>query len=114
MVRAKPAGLLVPRAVKRVSNSTLEFLLRRMRNKSDFPALSESVVRIQSMATSEKESISSVTNEILKDVALTNKFLRLVNSAHYARGNSIGTVSTGGHPGRLQRHSQHGIEPGAA
>lgn len=75
------------------NNSTLDFLLRRMRNKSDFPALSESVVRIQSMATSEKESISSVTNEILKDVALTNKLLRLVNSAHYARGNSIGTVS---------------------
>ena len=74
-------------------NSTLEFLLRRMRSKSDFPALSESVVRIQSMATSEKESINSVTNEILKDVALTNKLLRLVNSAHYARGSSIGTVS---------------------
>jgi len=75
------------------NNSTLEFLLRRMRNKSDFPALSESVVRIQSMATSEKESIHSVTNEILKDVALTNKLLRLVNSAHYSRGSSIGTVS---------------------
>ncbi|TXT40273.1 MAG: serine/threonine protein kinase [Comamonadaceae bacterium] len=74
-------------------NSTLEFLLRRMRNKTDFPALSDSVVRIQSMATSEKESISSITNQILKDVALTNKLLRLVNSAHYARGNSIGTVS---------------------
>jgi len=74
-------------------NSTLEFLLRRMRNKSDFPALSESIGRIQSMATSEKESVSSVTNEILKDVALTNKLLRLVNSAHYARGSSVGTVS---------------------
>lgn len=74
-------------------NSTLEFLLRRMRNKSDFPALSESIGRIQSMAASEKESISSVTNEILKDVALTNKLLRLVNSAHYARGSSVGTVS---------------------
>jgi len=74
-------------------NSTLEFLLRRMRYKSDFPALSESIGRIQSMAGSDKESISSVTNEILKDVALTNKLLRLVNSAHYARGSSIGTVS---------------------
>ena len=74
-------------------NSTLQFLLRRMRNKSDFPALSESIGRIQSMASSEKESINSVTNEILKDVALTNKLLRLVNSAHYARGSSVGTVS---------------------
>ena len=74
-------------------NSTLEFLLRRMRHKSDFPAMSDSVVRIQGMATSETESINSVTNEILKDVALTNKLLRLVNSAHYARGSSISTVS---------------------
>jgi serine/threonine protein kinase len=74
-------------------NSTLDFLLRRMRHKSDFPALSDSVVRIQGMATSETESISSVTNEILKDVALTNKLLRLVNSAHFSRGGSISTVS---------------------
>ncbi|MDP2000165.1 MAG: HDOD domain-containing protein, partial [Rhodoferax sp.] len=74
-------------------NGTLEFLLRRMRHKSDFPALSESIVRIQGMATSETESVSSVTNEILKDVALTNKLLRLVNSAHFARGGSISTVS---------------------
>ena len=76
------------------SNSTLEFLLRRMRHKSDFPAMSDAVLRIQGMASSETESISSVTNEILKDVALTNKLLRLVNSAHYARGGgSISTVS---------------------
>lgn len=76
-----------------VNSGTLDFLLRRMRHKSDFPALSDSVVRIQSMATSETESVNSVTNEILKDVALTNKLLRLVNSAHYARGGNISTVS---------------------
>nr|WP_315848206.1 HDOD domain-containing protein [uncultured Rhodoferax sp.] len=76
-----------------VNNSTLEFLLRRMRHKSDFPALSDSVGRIQSMASSETESVGSVTNEILKDVALTNKLLRLVNSAHFARGGNISTVS---------------------
>jgi serine/threonine protein kinase len=75
------------------NSSTLEFLLRRMRHKSDFPAMSDSVVRIQSMANSDSESINSVTNEILKDVALTNKLLRMVNSAHYARGSSISTVS---------------------
>lgn len=79
--------------LKATGSSTLEFLLRRMRHKSDFPALSDSVVRIQSMATSETESINSVTNEILKDVALTNKLLRMVNSAHFSRGGSISTVS---------------------
>ena len=74
-------------------SSTLDFLLRRMRHKSDFPALSDAVVRIQGIASSDTESIGGVTNEILKDVALTNKLLRVVNSARYARGSSIGTVS---------------------
>lgn len=77
------------------SNATLDFLLRRMRHKSDFPALSDSVARIQRVASSEDDSISDLTNEILKDVALTNKLLRLVNSvtfAHASRGN-VSTVS---------------------
>lgn len=75
------------------SAGTLDFLLRRMRHQSDFPALSGSIVRIQSISSSDKESVASLTNEILKDVALTNKLLRLVNTAHYSRGSSISTVS---------------------
>ncbi len=77
------------------SKSTLEFLLRRMRHKSDFPALSDSVARIQRLANSDNESVGSLTNEILKDIALTNKLLRLVNTAHFshAGGGSISTVS---------------------
>lgn len=76
------------------SNGTLDFLLRRMRHKSDFPALSDSVTRIQRVANSESESIGSLSNEILKDVALTNKLLRMVNTAHFSQaGGSINTVS---------------------
>ncbi len=75
------------------NSGTLAFLLRRMRHKSDFPAMSDSVTRIQGMANSEKESVGSLTNEILKDVALTNKLLRLVNSVTFAQGGSISTVS---------------------
>ena len=75
------------------SNAALDFLLRRMRHKSDFPALSDSVARIQRVANSEDDSISDLTSEILKDVALTNKLLRLVNSVHYVHA-SRGTVST--------------------
>lgn len=72
----------------------LEFLLRRMRHKSDFPALSDSVARIQRVAASEHENLGTLAGEILKDVALTNKLLRLVNSAHYSSaGGSISTVS---------------------
>jgi len=74
---------------------TLEFLLRRMRLKRDFPALSSSIVRIQQVATSETESLTSLSAEILKDVALTNKLLRMVNTVHFAHagGGSISTVS---------------------
>ncbi len=64
------------------SHATLGFLLRRMRHKSDFPAMSESIGRVQSMASSE-------------NVALTNKLLRLVNTTQFAHagGGSISTVS---------------------
>ena len=75
--------------------STLDFLLRRMRHKSDFPALSESVSAINKIANSETESINKLSSTILKDFALTNKILRLVNSAYFrpAGGGSISTVS---------------------
>ena len=75
-------------------NGTLDFLLRRMRHKSDFPALSDSVARIQRVANSENQSVGSLSGEILKDVALTNKLLRLVNTAHFSSaGGSVSTVS---------------------
>ena len=75
-------------------NGTLDFLLRRMRHKSDFPALSESVVRIQSVASSDVHNVSALSGEILKDVALTNKLLRLVNTANYSQASGgVSTVS---------------------
>jgi serine/threonine protein kinase len=75
--------------------STIDFLLRRMRHKSDFPALSESVSAINKITGSDKESISQLSNTILKDFSLTNKILRLVNAAYYrqAGGGNISTVS---------------------
>lgn len=75
--------------------ATLDFLLRRMRHRSDFPALSESVGAINRIASSETESITRLSDAILKDFALTNKLLRLVNSAYFrpAGGGSISTVS---------------------
>lgn len=87
---------MAPQAAAPGGNSgTLDFLLRRMRHKSDFPALSDSVARIQRIASSEHESLASLSSEILKDVALTNKLLRLVNTAHFshAGGGTISTVS---------------------
>jgi serine/threonine protein kinase len=75
--------------------STLEFLLRRMRHKSDFPALSESVSAINKIVASENESITKLSNTVLKDFALVNKVLKLVNSVSYYQfgGGTISTIS---------------------
>ena len=84
-----PAASIDPRLP-----ATLADLLRRMRHQTDFPAMSESIVRVQTLANSETESLNGLTNEILKDVALTQKLLRLVNSAQFAHaGGGISTVS---------------------
>jgi HD-like signal output (HDOD) protein len=66
-----------------------------MRHKSDFPALSESVAAINKLTSAQGESVNTLSNTILKDYALTNKILRLVNSAYYrqAGGGNISTVS---------------------
>ena len=75
--------------------STLDFLLRRMRHRGDFPALSESVSSINRVVSSDMESINKLSNSILKDFALTNKILRLVNTAFYSSygGGTISTIS---------------------
>ncbi len=96
-MHAALAAWLQPAAEVSVSSSpaALEFLLRRMRHKTDFPALSASVVRIQRVAASDTESLKSLTDEILRDVALTNKLLRMVNTAHFTAvsGGGVATVS---------------------
>ncbi len=81
-------------AAARATHATLSFLLQRMKHRSDFPALSDSVSRIQRVANAEHVNLQSLSAEILNDVALTNKLLRLVNTAHYsAAGGAVSTVS---------------------
>ncbi|MFY9809835.1 HDOD domain-containing protein [Aquabacterium sp.] len=82
-------------SVDNEAHLTLDYLLRRMRFKSDFPALATSITRIQALSGSESESLHTLCDEILKDVALTQKLLRVVNTAHYRRAGTdpISTVS---------------------
>ena len=74
---------------------TIEFLLRRMRHKSDFPALSESVGAINKIAASDREHRQAVEHHP-RDFALTNKILKLVNSAFYRQaGAATSALSRG-------------------
>ena len=69
--------------------------LTRLQQASDFPALSATVSRVQALSLAENDSLSSLCDEILRDVALTTKLLRVVNSALYRRSDAdpICTVS---------------------
>jgi eukaryotic-like serine/threonine-protein kinase len=77
-------------------HGTVEFLLRRMRLKGDLPAFSKHIIEINSKLLSFKALTVSATGDlakvILKDFSLTNKLLRVVNSAIY--GSLAGKVTT--------------------
>jgi len=75
--------------------TTIGFLLRRMKRKPDFPAISENITKInQKTSISHKSSANELANVILKDFALTTKVIRLVNSSFYGQfGGDVTTVS---------------------
>jgi len=76
-------------------HSTVDFLLRRMKHKSDFPAFSKYLIEINKLASAEsRASASELANLILRDYSLTTKLLKLVNSAFYGSyGGGITSVS---------------------
>ncbi len=76
------------------AKGTVEFLLRRMQHKSNFPALSQTISTINRIAADSDESVQALSSVLLKDFALTNKLLRLVNSTTYGQfGGNISTIS---------------------
>ncbi|MBL1142722.1 MAG: protein kinase [Proteobacteria bacterium] len=77
------------------TSSTIDFLLRRMKRKKDFPAVSAHITEInQKSSMSGVSSATELSNVILKDFALTTKVIRLVNSSFYGQfGGEITTVS---------------------
>jgi serine/threonine protein kinase len=76
------------------SHGALDFLLRRMRSKSDFPALSGIISEINTIVSSESESHMKLAQVILQDFALTNKILKLVNTVSFGQfGGNINTIS---------------------
>jgi HD-like signal output (HDOD) protein len=72
----------------------LEKALRRIRRTKDFPTISKYIMEINQKLSgnSIQSSASELANIILKDYALTNKLLKLVNSAFY--GFVAGKVTT--------------------
>jgi HD-like signal output (HDOD) protein len=75
-------------------HGTLEYLLRRIRHKGDFPALSATISAVNRAASSDREPVAVLCNSILKDFALTGRLLKIVNASNLNQfGGAIGTVS---------------------
>lgn len=73
----------------------LEILLRKLQQTEDFPAFSQHILEINQKASASSEnptSPSQLARVIIKDYSLTNKLLKLVNSAFY--GSFSGKIST--------------------
>lgn len=70
-------------------------ILERMSRHTDFPSLKDAIRGIQKVSRSDLAHQRALTDEVLQDVALTNKLLRLINTAYYSSvgGGHITTVS---------------------
>lgn len=69
-------------------------LSKRMGERGDFPALSKSAQNLDESMHDESHSIADITGSILSDFTLTQKVIRLANSAMYsALGGEITTVT---------------------
>lgn len=77
-------------------NASAQQLLADISKVQDFPALSQVISEVNRISRSENSSTDELTEAILMDVALTNKLLRLVNSAIFSQftdRQQINTVS---------------------
>lgn len=75
--------------------SGLDFMLRRIKRKPDFPGFSRAIQEINRLsAESSNRSVGQLANVVLQDYATTQKLLRLANSSYYGQfGGNIRTVS---------------------
>ncbi len=69
-------------------------LLDDLSKVRDFPSLSRVIARVNQISQSAQSRNDELTEAILKDVSLTNKLLRIVNSAQFGQFGSSGAINT--------------------
>lgn len=70
-----------------------DVVLKRLWEHGDFPAMAQTVARVNALASSDDSSARDLAAAILEDYSLTTKVLRVVNSALFAQSVEITTVS---------------------
>ncbi len=72
---------------------TIESLYLKMKKKGDFPTFSRQIVDVNRIIATDRSSAKEISHVIMKDFSLTNKLLKLVNSAMYSQFNQNGISS---------------------
>jgi HD-like signal output (HDOD) protein len=70
-----------------------ETLIARINQRSDFPAMSQTIALLNKLKSSGEMSSDDLSNVILKDYALTLKILRLINSVGFVQFGEVTTIS---------------------
>lgn len=72
----------------------LALLTKRMSEKGDFPAFAKSVQQLDELMHDQNKNIADIARVILNDFTLTQKVIRLANSAMYSgMGGEITTIT---------------------
>ena len=96
VLQASPAAEADPETLAaQEREARLRALLARLSASPEFPSLRESVRAIQKVARNERAHLRALSDEILQDLSLSSKLLRLVNAAFYrsAGGAEVDSVS---------------------
>lgn len=77
------------------SHSTVDFLVRRMQRKKDFPAISSTLTEINRLTGDDNVApADKLANVILRDMSLTSKLLKMANSSFYGtRATEVTNIS---------------------
>jgi eukaryotic-like serine/threonine-protein kinase len=75
------------------AKETRERLFDRIRQDSEFPAMSQTVALLNKLESSNDSSSDALSSIILTDFALTLKILRMVNSVGYLQFGEVTTIS---------------------
>ena len=79
--------------IEEKTEDTKDLVLTRLREFSDFPAMSNTIKIINKFTASEDSSVSEFANLVLRDYALTSKVLKIVNSVNYVQFGEVSTIS---------------------
>ncbi len=74
-------------------NDIIDTLYLKMKKKGDFPTFTRQIIEVNQIITTDKSSAKDISQVIMKDFSLTNKLIKLVNTAMYSQFNQNGVSS---------------------